>query len=688
MSKLLDKHAPLKEIDVVERQLNDWMADDILLLKKIRRKKELIWRKHPITINFDIYIASCEAVKNAIDSSKAELLQRKIIDCNGNQKKLFKIIDSLLGRKKQQVLPEYSCALSLASMINTFFLDKISLIRADFPLLEPTLKPYSFDSIDSILPHCTTIFDHFVPLTSVELLKIISVMNKTTCVSDPFLTKLLISHVSSIIGVILHIVNLSLTSGVFPLSCKSSVIVPLIKKPGLDAEILKNYRPVANLTFLSKVIEKVIALQIYEHLSNNDIVDSFQSAYKAGYSCETALLRVYNDITSTIGKGNGKMLVLLDLSAAFDTIDHVILFDILVNCVGLRGKALDLIKSYFLDRTQRVQIDGVLCEFAKIVCGVPQGSVLGPLKFCLYMLPLSAILRFHKIGYHVYADDTQIYVSFKCDDPLQALGKINVSISDIRRWMILNKLKINDAKTEFIIFRSPQMKHDLNGLSVNVGDSQIVPSVKVRNLGVIFDQSLTFDDHISAICQSVHFHIRSIGKVRKILSFDACAIPIHALISSRLDYCNSILYNLPDTKIGRLQRVQNQAACILTRSPRREHITPVLKQLHWLKVRERIRYKILILTHKAFYANAPPYLCSLVVKRESVVSTRSSQDGYLLCKPPISRDCSNTFLERSFLYAAPHEWNSLEKGVRISEFNAFKKAIKTVLFIQCYPGLN
>ena len=222
------------------------------------------------------------------------------------------------------------------------------------------------------------------------------------------------------------------------------------------------------------------------------------------------------------------------------------------------------------------------------------------------------------------------------------------------------------------------MKHDLNGLSVNVGDSQIVPSVKVRNLGVIFDQSLTFDDHISAICQSVHFLIRSIGKVRKLLSFDTCATLIHALISSRLDYCNSILYNLPDTKIGRLQ----------TRSPRREHITPVLKQLHWLKVRERISYKILILTHKAFYANAPiRTLCSLVVKRESVVSTRSSQDGYFLCKPPISKDCSNTFLERSFLYAAP-EWNSFKRGVRASEFNAFKKAMKTVIFIQCYPGLN
>ena len=112
------------------------------------------------------------------------------------------------------------------------------------------------------------------------------------------------------------------------------------------------------------------------------------------------------------------------------------------------------------------------------------------------MLPLSAILRFYKIGYHVYADDTQIYVSFKCDDPSQALGKINACISDIRRWMILNKLKINDAKTEFIVFRSPMLKHDLSDLSVNVGGNVIKPSEKVRDLGVILDQTLSFDDHI------------------------------------------------------------------------------------------------------------------------------------------------------------------------------------------------
>ena len=190
------------------------------------------------------------------------------------------------------------------------------------------------------------------------------------------------SHIHAIVPILLHIVNLCLTTGDFPISCKSSIVIPLIKKPGLDREMLKNYRPVSNLSFLSKVIEKVISIRILGHILDNNIVDSFQSAYRAGHSCETALLRVYNDIVTTVRKGNGSFLVLLDLSAAFDTIDHVI--------------------------------------------------------------------------------------SFKCKDPLESLTKLNMCISDIRVWMIKNKLKINDSKTEFIIFRSPLLKQNLSNLSVRV----------------------------------------------------------------------------------------------------------------------------------------------------------------------------------------------------------------------------
>ena len=151
--------------------------------------------------------------------------------------------------------------------------------------------------------------------------------------------------------------------------------------------------------------------------------------------------------------------------------------------------------------------------------------------------------------------------------------------------MITNKLKINDSKTEFIVFRSPQLKCDLSGLSVNVGESQITQSLKVRDLGVTFDQFLNFDDHITAICRSTYFHIRTIGKIRNLLLYNACSTIIHAL-SYRLDYCNSLLYNVPMHKTDRLQRLQNQCTRILTKSPRREHITPVLKSLHWLKIQD------------------------------------------------------------------------------------------------------
>ena len=250
--------------------------------------------------------------------------------------------------------------------------------------------------------------------------------------------------------------------------------------------------------------------------------------------------------------------------------------------------------------------------------------------------------------------------------------------------MVLNKLKINDAKTEFIVLRSPMLKHDLSDLSVNVGGNVIKPSVKVRDLGVILDQTLSFDNHISALCQSAHFHIRNIGRIRNLLSFDACATLVHALIGSRLDYYNSLLYNIADAKVERQQKVRNQAARIFTRSPPRDHITPVLKQLQWLKVRERIRCKVLILAHKSFYETAPQCLSALITRKDHLKKTRSSTDHYLKCTPPFSKDCSNTFLERSFLFSAPRERNRLDESIRKSDFNMSKKSVKTELFVQCY----
>ena len=148
---------------------------------------------------------------------------------------------------------------------------------------------------------------------------------------------------------------------------------------------------------------------------------------------------MYSDIVTTIGKGNGSFLVLLDLSAAFETIDHSNLFDVLEKYVGITGDALQFIKSYFSDRSQSTRIKSIMFDIVHIICGVPQGSVLGPLKFYIQLLPLGAILRYHGIGYHIFTDNTQLYLSFKCDNPLIILSNLNNCISDIRVWMIKNK---------------------------------------------------------------------------------------------------------------------------------------------------------------------------------------------------------------------------------------------------------
>ena len=172
---------------------------------------------------------------------------------------------------------------------------------------------------------------------------------------------------------------------------------------------------------------------------------------------------------------------------------------------------------------------------------------------------------YHNICYHVYADDTQLYVSFKCKQLLEAISKLNSCLADIRRWMITNKLKINDSKTECIVFRSPQLKCDLSGLSANVGESMITQLSKERDLGVIFDKFLNFDDHITTICRNTYVHIRNIGKIRNLLSYDTCSTIIHVLISCLLDYCNSIMYNVPRSKTDRLQKTSESMCAYLNK---------------------------------------------------------------------------------------------------------------------------
>ena len=207
--------------------------------------------------------------------------------------------------------------------------------------------------------------------------------SKASCILDPIPSNLLCRLLPHIAPVIKVIVNKALSSGCFPSCMKSAIVKPLLKKSTLNPEIFKNYRPVSNLSYVSKVIEKVIAARLLSHMQDQNLLDPFQSAYRSGHSTETALLRVHNDILRIIDNGSGVFLVLLDLSAAFDTVDHTILLSFLENHIGLKGTVLQMFHSYLSDRSQRISVNNALSDMAGLSYGVPQGSVLGPIEFCI-----------------------------------------------------------------------------------------------------------------------------------------------------------------------------------------------------------------------------------------------------------------------------------------------------------------
>jgi len=680
---LLDTHAPRKTKVIVKKDLREWMNEDILVAKRLKRRAEMKWRKTKLTVFYEIYKEECTIVKNLIADSKCKFYQDKIKNCDGDQGKLFKIVNSLLGRRKSSDLPTIDnlSDATLAESFNDFFIDKVKNIQSDIVILKENTMAMKCPNVRLLLSPCKTTLSKFDLATENEIETIIKKSSKSTCASDPIPTKLMSDLLPELLSPITHIVNLCLSCGMFPSSLKSAIVRPLLKKSTLDCDMYKNYRPVSNLPFLSKVIEKVLAARLFSHMQENNLIEKLQSAYKPLHSTETALLRIHNDILNAIDAGSSVALVMLDLSAAFDTVNHANLLSLLEYHIGVKASALSLFKSYLSDRTQCVSINNAMSELAALVYGVPQGSVLGPIKFCIYTLPLGAIIRHYNVNYHIYADDTQLYVSFSATDFDSELNKLNLCLADIRSWMISNDLKLNDSKTEFLVFKSVRQQINLSEINVHIGDSKIEQSFIAKNLGVMFDSNVSMDKQIANISKCCFFHLKNISSIRNLLTNDAVANLMHSLVSSKLDYCNSLLYGLPKSKIKKLQRIQNVAARILTKSPKDCDIKAVLKDLHWLPVEQRIKFKLLLMVFRALNTTAPDYLCELISLYTPARTLRSA-DSNLLCIP---KTRLKTYGDRAFFSAGPREWNLLPISIREADcVQSFKTKLKTHLFNEYY----
>ena len=580
---------------------------------------------------------------------------------------------SLLGLSKKTQLPPGTDK-ELSETFLNFFNEKIDNIR-DTLDLQTTLPVDLRQSQGSIL-------SDFHEISQDDIIKCIHDSSTKTCDLDPIPTSLLKECMSDLAPYITNVINASLTSGAVPDLYKQAVVKPLLKKSGLDEHQLKNFRPVSNLNFLSKILERVVLNQILQHIESNNLGELYQSAYKQNHSTETALLKVTSDILDEIDDKKVCFLVLLDLSAAFDTIDHEILIKRLQTSFLLSGTVLDWFKSYLDERYMSVKVGNEMSKKTLLKYGVPQGSVLGPVLFTMYVQPLSKLIHDFGLQCHLYADDTQLYCSCAIDDIENVINTISQCINAISLWMNTNKLKLNEDKTEAILFGTSKSIKEISCEYLMVCDNKILLSDTVKNLGVTLDRELSMTQHITSLCKSLNFQLRKIGNIRKYLTNDITKTLVTSLILSKLDYCNALLGGLPQESIHKLQNVQNNAARLITLSRKRDHITPILRDLHWLSVRDRIVFKICLLCHKCLNNSAPIYLSNGLTRYIPARPLRSASDQTILVKPERNY---KAYGQRSFQFLAPRIWNELPRNIREeASVNSFKSQLKTHLFSSSY----
>ena len=692
---ILEKHAPLIKKRFTVQKSEFWNGKCQEAVRERRRAKRKLDKAKKRSENYpelddlksEVKDLRADHHEKCIDSeitinrARNEFYDKQLSSCRGDSRGTYKVINKLLDKEYGANKVPNGEAEDVADRLKTFFDQKVKTIYSKIEEdnnRSPT-HDGTFQALDS---SCTVKIDstltQFNEISVLDLENLIKSLPNKSSTLDIIPLWLFKNCLPELLPIVHFIVNESLREGTFPSALKMASIRPGLKKPSLDIDEFKNYRPISNLTYLSKILEKVVHHQLDDYVSKNNLYSSFQSGYRKFHSCETAVTKIHNDILMMIDRRENVLLLLLDLSAAFDTINHKLLLNKLQGTFGIGRMALKWLKSYLSDRTFKVTVKKGSSSECYLEIGVPQGSILGPLLFILYTKDLEKIVSKYGFTVHLYADDTQIYFAFDVHSDNPDLDAIKMCFQEIKHWMSTNFLKLNEEKTELLDigpYVSPIKSVDLGGFS-------ITPVEKAKNLGFMFDHQMNLDAQVNAVSQICYLNQRNLSRIGSKLSHELKIQMVHSNIICFIDYCNSVYSGLTEKNFRKLQKIQNNAVRFiygLYGKKLKESITPYLKKLHFLPIRFRIKFKLALLVFKCINNLAPDYLKSLINLREIRRRISRLDDDFFLLKIPPKSNFSRS--EAAFSYCGPKIWNELPFSIRsLSSIGAFKTALKTFYF--------
>lgn len=397
-----------------------------------------------------------------------------------------------------------------------------------------------------------------------------------------------------------ELINISLQTGEFPADWKNSLITPIQK---VQNTIKANeFRPINVLPTFEKILETVVYKQLIKYVEKNNILVTEQSGFRESHSCETTLQNVLNEWKIKCDNKQKTGVAFLDFKRAFETIDRDKLIKKL-NKNGIKGNVLKWFKSYLTDRTQQVKFNNVTSSKRKTKYGVPQGSILGPILFLIYINDLKGELKYCKCK--MFADDTIIYYS--SSDSIEIVNKINYDLSKLSIWF-KNNISLNVSKTKFMLVRGVRASVPKIICDIKIENSKIENVDEIKYLGVIIDKHLNFKEHVKYIIKKIAKKVNFLFRLGDSVSPLTRTTVYKSLIAPHFDYCSTVFLSIGETELDLLQKAQNRAMRAIIRCSRFTPIDQMLNVLHFFNVRQRIALNTLIFVHKIKLKMSPSYL--------------------------------------------------------------------------------